>query len=141
MAGALDFTEARAKDLAIPMSKVHCLPLGAGGAQLEALAVRTRHMRFPVVDAEGRPVGYVHAKDLLHLQPGGPDEPTPEPEVRPIPLLPPDTRLPEALTRLRDARAPMAVIGSEAAPIGVLTMDDIVVALVRAAPLAGGASS
>jgi magnesium and cobalt exporter, CNNM family len=134
MAGVLDFTAARAKDLAIPLSRLHCLPFGADAAQLETLAVQTRHMRFPVVDANGAPVGYVHAKDLLHLRLGGPNEPAPVPAVRPMPLLPAETPLPEALTKLREARAPMAVIGTAARPIGVLTLDDIVVALVRSTP-------
>jgi CBS domain containing-hemolysin-like protein len=129
MARALDFTTARAADVAIPMAKVHTLPVGAGSAQVEALAVRTRHMRFPVLDAGGRPVGYVHAKDLLHPVSGaGPSIPV----LRPLPVIAADTPLPDALTQLREARAPMAVIGTRARPTGVLTLDDVVVALVRA---------
>lgn len=134
MSGALDFTQARARDLAIPLAKLHCLPLGADAAALEALAVRTRHMRFPVVGADGRPVGYVHAKDLLHLRTDEPNQKQPAPGVRPMPVLPGDLPLPEALTRLRDARAPMALVESATSPIGVLTLDDIVAALVRSAP-------
>jgi len=129
MARALDFTTARAADVAIPMAKLHTLPVGAGSARVEELAVRTRHMRFPVLDTAGRAVGYVHAKDLLHGANGdGPGTP----RLRPLPVIAAETPLPEALTLLREARAPMAVIGSRARPTGVLTLDDVVAALVRA---------
>jgi CBS domain containing-hemolysin-like protein len=132
MSVALDFTATCAGDVAIPPSRLHSLPLGADAAQLEALAVRTRHMRFPVVDPAGRPVGYVHAKDLLHLgraENGGRSQP----KVRAMPTIPAETPLPEALSRLREARAPMAVIAGATGPVGVLTLDDVVVALVRSA--------
>ncbi len=133
MAGALEFTATRARDVTIPMARLHCLPLGADAAALEELAVRTRHMRFPVVDPAGRPVGYVHAKDLLHLHRSETGAWV-APAVRAMPTIPAETPLPEALTRLREARAPMAVIVTATGPIGVLTVDDVVVALVRSTP-------
>jgi CBS domain containing-hemolysin-like protein len=129
MSGALDFTAARARDVAIPPARLHSLPLGADADALEELAVRTRHMRFPVVDDTGRPVGYVHAKDLLHLRRATASEVALA--VRPMPTIAADTPLPEALAQLREARAPMAVIESATGPSGVLTLDDVVVALVR----------
>jgi CBS domain containing-hemolysin-like protein len=138
MSGALEFTAARARDVAVPMARLHCLPTGADAAALEDLAVRTRHMRFPVVDPAGRPVGYVHAKDLLHL---GCSESGARvaPAVRPMPTISAETPLPEALTRLREAGSPMAVVATPGGPVGVLTLDDVVVALVRSG--ASGPSS
>lgn len=129
MARALDFTTARAADVAIPMTKLHTLPVGADSARVEELAVRTRHMRFPVLDPAGRIVGYVHAKDLLY---GANGDGRGTPQLRPLPVIGAETPLPEALTLLREARAPMAVIGNRAKPTGVLTLDDVVAALVRA---------
>lgn len=133
MRRALAFTSARAADIAIPLDRVYSLPVGARADQVEALAVRTRHMRFPVLDSSGRPIGYVHAKDLLHLGAAPPNGPRPAPAVRPLPVIPAETPLPEALTRLREARAPMAVIGTAGRPTGVLTLDDVFVALVHSA--------
>jgi CBS domain containing-hemolysin-like protein len=86
-------------------------------------------MRFPVLDPAGRIVGYVHAKDLLY---GANGDGRGTPQLRPLPVIGAETPLPEALTLLREARAPMAVIGNRAKPTGVLTLDDVVAALVRA---------
>ncbi len=65
MARALHFTAMTAADVLIPRDRLHSVPQDATTADVEAMAGRTRHMRFPVLDEAGTPVGYVHAKDLL----------------------------------------------------------------------------
>ncbi|MGQ0467764.1 MAG: CNNM domain-containing protein [Sporichthyaceae bacterium] len=132
MERALDFTATRARDVAIPPERLHTLPLDASNEQIEALAVRTRHMRFPVVDASGHAVGYVHLKDLLHGDTSVPGAPLRGPVIRDLPAIPPETPLPDTLALLREARAPMAVLGTKARPVGVVTLDDVIVALVQA---------
>src|SRR5262249_19420108 len=62
----LNSTAPRPRDVATPPARPHPLPADASSKQIEPLAVRTRHMRFPVVDGSGQAVGYVHLKDLLH---------------------------------------------------------------------------
>jgi CBS domain containing-hemolysin-like protein len=132
MERALDFTARRARDVAIPPERLHTLPIDASPEQIEALAVRTRHMRFPVVDGSGRAVGYVHLKDLLHEGKTAPGALRRGPVIRDLPAIAPDTPLPDTLAVLREARAPMAVLGTKARPVGVVTLDDVIVALVRA---------
>ncbi len=132
MTRALDFTAMTAADVRIPKDRLHTLSEGATAAEVEALAGRTRHMRFPVLDAAGAPVGYVHAKDLLvrgDLDSGGVPI---APAVRPMPSVASDTPLPDVLAQLRGTRSPMAVVTGDAGSEGVLTLDDVVVALIRA---------
>lgn len=137
MERALRFTATRASDVVIPAERLHTLPIDATPEQIEALAVRTRHMRFPVVDGSGRAVGYVHVKDLLHdgRPPGQQIAASTRgrrPVIRDLPVIAPDTPLPDTLALLREARAPMAILGTKARPIGVVTLDDVIVALVQA---------
>jgi CBS domain containing-hemolysin-like protein len=131
MARALDFTAMTAADVQIPSGRLHTLPQDATTADVEALAGRTRHMRFPVQDLAGRPVGYVHAKDLLARGELGRTGIPIAPAVRPMPTVAADTPLPDVLTQLRGTRAPMAVVTGPDGPQGVLTLDDVVVALIR----------
>ncbi|HVE26612.1 MAG TPA: hemolysin family protein, partial [Sporichthya sp.] len=132
MARALEFTAMTAADVAIPSGRLHSLPQDATTADVEALAGRTRHMRFPVRDDAGRPVGYVHAKDLLARGELGQVGVPIAPAVRPMPTVAAETPLPEVLTQLQATRAPMATVTGPAGPQGVLTLDDVVVALLRA---------
>jgi CBS domain containing-hemolysin-like protein len=132
VARALDFTAMTAADVAIPSARLHTLPQSATTADVEALAGRTRHMRFPVRDATGRPVGYVHAKDLLARGEIGEVGAPIAPAVRPMPAVAAETPLPDVLTQLRQTRAPMAAVTGPDGPQGVLTLDDVVVALIRA---------
>ncbi len=49
-----------------------------------------------------------------------------------MPAVAADTPLPDVLTQLRADRAPMAVVNGPDGLEGVLTLDDVVVALIRA---------
>ena len=89
-------------------------------------------MRFPVRDAAGRPVGYVHAKDLLARGELGRVGAPIAPAIRPMPAVAADTSLPDVLTQLQETRAPMAAVTGANGALGVLTLDDVVVALIRA---------
>jgi CBS domain containing-hemolysin-like protein len=132
MSRALAFSSATARDVQIPTHRLQTVSKEATAAEVEALAGRTRHLRFPVLDATGCPIGYVHAKDLLRSGDlGRPDIPI-RPAIRGMPTVAATTPLPDVLTLLRDARAPMAVVGSGATATGIVTLDDVIVALIRA---------
>ena len=132
MARALAFTSATARDVAIPTERLQTVSLDDTGAQVEALAGRTRHLRFPVLDPAGRPIGYVHAKDLLRSGGLGRTDAPIRPAIRKMPSVGVDTPLPDVLDQLRAARAPMAVVETPGGAVGVVTLDDVIVALIRA---------
>jgi CBS domain containing-hemolysin-like protein len=137
MARALAFTSATAKDVAIPFDRLETVSRDATGAQVEALAGRTRHLRFPVLDTTGRPIGYVHAKDLLRTGGLGREDAQIRTAVRPMPSVAAATPLPDVLSQLRASRAPMAVVEGPNGAAGVITLDDVIVALIRAGVPAG----
>ncbi len=139
MARAIAFSSATARDVEIPSGRLQTVSKDATAAEVEALAGRTRHLRFPVLDAAGRPIGYIHAKDLLRSgELGRPDTPI-RPAIRQMPSVTPSTPLPDVLSLLRDARAPMAVVETPLGATGVVTLDDVIVALIRAGVPAGPA--
>jgi CBS domain containing-hemolysin-like protein len=132
MSRALAFSTATARDVQIPTDRLQTVSRDATAAEVEALAGRTRHLRFPVLDSDGCPIGYVHAKDLLRSgELGRPDVPI-RPAIREMPTVAASTPLPDVLTLLRAARAPMAVVEDGGRATGVVTLDDVIVALIRA---------
>lgn len=132
MSRALAFGNATAQDVRIPTNRLQTVSRDATAAEVEALAGRTRHLRFPVLDQTGRPIGYVHAKDLMRSgELGRPDIPI-RPAIREMPTVAAGTPLPAVLTLLRDARAPMAVVEDGGRATGIVTLDDVIVALIRA---------
>ncbi|HUR74293.1 MAG TPA: hemolysin family protein [Sporichthya sp.] len=132
MARALEFAAMTAADVLIPPDRLHTLPEDATTEDVEVLAGRVRHMRFPVLAADGTVVGYVHAKDLVARGELGRLGMPIAPAVRPMPGVAADTPLPDVLIQLRGTRAPMAVVNDPDGLAGVLTLDDVVVALIRA---------
>ena len=132
MARALDFTGMTAADVLIPRDRLYTLAQDATTADVEAMAGRARHLRFPVLDAAGTMIGYVHAKDLLTRGELGRVGIPIAPAVRSMPAVAGDAPLPDVLTQLRGTRSPMAVVNGPDGPVGVITLDDVVVALIRA---------
>ncbi|MBL8860918.1 MAG: DUF21 domain-containing protein [Planctomycetes bacterium] len=86
-----------------------------------ALVAAAEHTRIPVTDGEGAVLGYVHQLDVL-----GDAEAAPHLErLRPIPELPPDLPVDRALARLRAQGQRLAVVGTRAAPVGIVSLKDL----------------
>jgi CBS domain containing-hemolysin-like protein len=68
LAGALIFDERDARSVVLARDRVVAVPLGATAADVEVLAAQTGYSRFPVRDAEGALVGYLHLKDVLEVE-------------------------------------------------------------------------
>lgn len=83
---------------------------------------QSAHTRLVVVGATGEVAGYVHQLDVLG---DGPDESVLA-HQRPILFLDPTTPVDRALARLRQTGQRLAVVGSAAAPVGILTLKDLV---------------
>lgn len=62
---AVEFTEKKAKDVAVPLSELVTLPETTTPDEIERAVARHGFSRYVIVDAEGNPVGYVHLKDVL----------------------------------------------------------------------------
>ncbi len=79
-------------------------------------------LNLPLVSAAGEVRGYVHQLDVL----GEGDARPVATHLRPLPALPPDLPLDRALVVLRAGGQRMALVGRPGAPLGVVTLKDLV---------------
>ena len=75
ISGAIEFSDACAAVVMVPLDAVVSLSAGVTVAELEAAVARTGFSRFPITDGpgatrEGEISGYLHVKDTLYAQTG-----------------------------------------------------------------------
>jgi CBS domain containing-hemolysin-like protein len=128
---ALALNNRTARDAMQPWPRVTTVNEDISPAALEVLATRNRRSRFPVVErATRRVLGFVHIKDVLGLV--GPQRRAPIPRelVRPMPVVSPDRTLADLLLAMRRERRHMALVSDGRTPVGVVTLDDVLTAIV-----------
>jgi CBS domain containing-hemolysin-like protein len=131
--GALALHDRTAADAMRPWGTVTTVTEDVSPAALEVLAVRTGLSRFPVVGRESRRVrGFVHVKDVLAVDGAARLGPIAPAFIRPLLVVPPDRRLAEALLAMRRERRHIVLVTDGRAPLGLLTLDDVLRAIVGA---------
>ena len=136
VSAALEFTDKKASDIAVPLTQLVTLPESVTPAEIERAVAKYGFSRYVIVDAEGEPVGYVHLKDILRAA-EGPDAATDV--VRPIPgkrihqMVPvlESTDLEDALALMRRAGRHLARVRNENGDTtAVLFLEDIIEELI-----------
>lgn len=131
--GALALNERTATDAMRPWASVTTVADDVSPASLEVLATRTGRSRFPVVQrANRRVLGFVHVKDVLGYEGAQRIAPVPPEIIRPLPVVPPDRTLAELLLAMRRERRHIALVSDGRTPLGVVTLDDVLTAVVGA---------
>ncbi len=128
---ALEIRDRVVGDVAVPVADVVSVPAAAAGtgptvAAIEAALAKTGYSRFPVVDAAGRYIGFVHIKDMLDLidHPGATVSIS---SVRYLPRMPDSMPLPEALTRLQQNKSHLAMVTAPDGTVrAMVTLEDLV---------------
>jgi CBS domain containing-hemolysin-like protein len=131
IAGALALHERVAADALRPWGRVTTVAEDVSPAALEVLATRTRRSRFPVVERRSRRVlGFVHVKDVLGIV--GPQRRAPIPAelIRPLAVVPPDRTLADLLLAMRRERRHIVLVSDGRRPLGIVTLDDVLTAVV-----------
>jgi len=129
--GALALHERTAADAMMPWDSVTTVTEDVSPAALESLATSTGLSRFPVVLRENRRVvGFVHIKDMLGVTGTARNAAIPARFIRPLPLVPPDRRLAEALLAMRRERRHIVLVTEGRTPLGLLTLHDVLRAVV-----------
>jgi CBS domain containing-hemolysin-like protein len=115
---ALQIRTRRVADVAVPVADIRAVPVATTGSgptieAVEQALATTGYSRFPVIDIDGRFIGYLHIKDVLPL--GLLEHPDPRTTVdlttvRPLPQIPESTPLPEALSRMRRSNSHLALV-------------------------------
>jgi CBS domain containing-hemolysin-like protein len=129
--GALALHRRTAADALQPWSRVTTVAEDVSPASLEVLATRTGRSRFPVVQRSTRRVlGFVHVKDILGYEGTSRRAPVPPEVVRPLAVVPPERTLADLLLAMRRERRHMVLVSDGRSPLGVVTLDDVLTAVV-----------
>jgi CBS domain containing-hemolysin-like protein len=75
VAAAVEFTDKKAADIAVPLADLVTLPETTTPDEIERAVAKHGFSRYVIVDGAGAPVGYVHLKDILQAA-EGPDSAT-----------------------------------------------------------------
>jgi CBS domain containing-hemolysin-like protein len=127
---AIDFAELAASDAMVAWNKVVTID-GVANAGVLRDAMATRRSRFPVVDADGKVIGIVHAKDLLGVDRTKYDTTLVESMMHDVIAVPESAGLNSVLVQLRTHSTEMALVIDEyGGPAGIITLEDVVEELV-----------
>jgi CBS domain containing-hemolysin-like protein len=135
ISGALALHDRKVADAIVPWAEVTTVSDDVSPAALEVLASGTGRSRFPIVERGTRRVlGFVHVKDVIGTV--GPERrmPIARSLVRPLLVLAPDRSLGDALLAMRRGRRHISLVSDGRTVLGVLTLDDVLTAVVGAQP-------
>jgi CBS domain containing-hemolysin-like protein len=136
VAAVVEFTEKKARDIAVPLADLLTLPQNTTPKQIERAVAKNGFSRYVIVDPAGIPLGYVHLKDILRAAEG---EDAATDVVRPIDparihhMVPvtENTDLEDALALMRERGRHLAQVRDAAGTItGVLFLEDVIEELV-----------
>jgi CBS domain containing-hemolysin-like protein len=131
LAGALGFTEKTVSTVLMPVEGLSTVLRGSTAADVETLCATTGFSRFPVSEADGTLVGYLHIKDVLESDEERRQRPVDDKWVRPFATVGPDDLLHEALESLQLRGAHMArVVRRDGEVLGLVTLEDVLEELV-----------
>ena len=134
---ALETSGRTVAEVLIPSHQVRSIELsgpdhtfGPTLGSVERAVIETGFSRYPVRDASGSLVGYLHLKDVLDDMAddsAGPETVIPRSDVRALPVVSIDTVLDDALTKLRRASSHLgAVHDATGATVGIVALEDLV---------------
>lgn len=135
LSGALDFSQRPVSEVATPLSELATIRDGATAAQIEQVVRRTGQTRLPILSSARGQVqllGYVHAKDLLDVPLDKRGTPLAGERVRPMVVVSAERSLIDVLRAMRRLRRQLAVVNGPDGPIGVVSVEQIIRALVDA---------
>ncbi len=133
---AVEFTDKKAKDIAVALSDLVTLPERTTPDEIERAVAKHGFSRYVIVDEAGLPLGYVHLKDVLR-QAEAPDAPArasqPIKQKRIHHMVPvaETTDLEDALALMRRSSRHLAQVrDSQGVTTAVLFLEDIIEELV-----------
>ncbi len=131
--GVIEFAERPVHEVATPMAEHPAVNLGATAGQLERVVASGGGGRVLVLDSRQgpRPIGYLHARDLLEIDAERRAEPVPSALVRSMAVVSADWSLVDVLLQLRRFGHHLALIERDGQPLGVVSQEEVVRALIR----------
>jgi len=127
----LEFSDRVAGDVAVPLSALVTLPLGATPDDVERLVAKRGFSRFAITDAAGAVVGYLHLKDILYADDTEHSQPVPLKRVRSLATVQAGDEVEDVLATMQRTGAHLArVVDPEGAVTGVVFLEDVLEELV-----------
>ena len=126
---AIELRSRTVSEVLVPWADLEVLDLSEDPALLRERVAASGYSRLPVIDgaAAGKPiVGYLFQLDLLAAGLEGGEEPALADLVRPLSAIGPSMTLDRALGRLRAGGLRIALVGSPEAPLGIVTLKDLI---------------
>lgn len=129
--GSLQLSFESVRDVLTPLADLVTLPVDVTPQRAQKECVRTGFSRFPLVDADGEYVGYVHLKDFVEVPRGGATKPIPADAVRPLSVIDADASLEETLTAMQARGTHLALVRTgEGEVLGAAMLEDVIERLV-----------
>jgi CBS domain containing-hemolysin-like protein len=135
--GVIEFAQRPVREVATPLDEHPSVNLGATAGQLEQAVASGGMGRVLVLDPRqsSRPIGYLHARDLLEIPAERRSAPVPAALVRNMALVQADSSLVDVLLQLRRLRRHLALVQSADGPIAVVSQEQVVRALIQRRPI------
>jgi len=128
---ALKFVERDAASVLLPRDRLVTVRDDVTPAEVERLAAATGFSRFPVRDADGDFVGYLHLKDALELRERHRTRPIAQRWIRPLPHVAATDTLRKVLATMQRSGAHLAqVVDPAGTVLGVAALEDVLEELV-----------
>ncbi|MDO9379239.1 MAG: hemolysin family protein [Nocardioidaceae bacterium] len=129
--GALEFEAGTVEQVMIPTARLTTVPPGTSPAAVEEACALTGFSRFPVAEADGTLVGYLHIKDVLETDEDRRRRPLSAKHVRSMASVPPTCGLHDALRAMQSRGAHLArVVAPDGSVPGVVMLEDVLEKLV-----------
>ena len=127
----LEFSDRVAGDVAVPLSALVTLPLGATPDDVERLVAKRGFSRFPLTDVAGGVAGYLHLKDVLYADDAQHRQAVPLKRVRRLATVQSSDEVEDVLATMQRTGAHLArVVDPEGAVTGVVFLEDVLEELV-----------
>ncbi|MEO0027772.1 MAG: hypothetical protein RL716_1103 [Actinomycetota bacterium] len=131
LSNTFEFTEKQVKDVAVPTASLISFVDSVTPAEIEQAVAKHGFSRYPLTDADGDFVGYLHLKDVIDLREDEFRDAFPAKRVRSLISLPATMELEDALASMRRVHAHMAKAFNKAGEVvGILFLEDILEELV-----------
>ena len=139
LSGALEFSDRSVGSLMVAVDEMVSMRRSATVAVIERVVAESGHSRIPVWgSAPDDVIGFVHAKDLLHIPAEDRSEPMPMELIRRMLVVGPAVPALELMRRMCGSRVHMALVknggraenGRPRLVLGVITLEDVLEALV-----------
>jgi len=127
LTSALKFQDTLVSEVMVPRPDLVAMTASDSAAEFERRVVETGHSRIPVYGKDLDDVrGFIHAKDLLHVEPSRRHQPVANSLIRKVPIVPETMPISPVMEMMRSEGVHLAVaIDEHGSVAGLVTLEDI----------------